>query len=109
MHTLTASLLLTSLLLTGHGCASFDPQELSSCSTYVSRGPRDVAPDRSERFLGKVRADKARALGSTGEITGLPVTRTQRCRASARSSEISAGTDGGSEARCWTSSSSEWK
>jgi len=67
MHTLTASVLLTSLLLTVQGCASLDPKELSSCYTYVSRGPRDVAADRSERFLGKVREDTARCRG--GERT----------------------------------------
>ena len=72
MHTLTASLLLTSLLLTGHGCASFDPHELSSCFTYVSRGPRDVAPDRSERFLGKVREDTARCRGGERTVQERP-------------------------------------
>src|SRR6476646_4792565 len=72
MHTLTASLLLTSLLLTGHGCASFDPQELSSCFTYVSRGPRDVAAARSERFLGKVREDTARCRGGERTVQERP-------------------------------------
>jgi hypothetical protein len=67
MHTLTTSLVLTSLLLAVSGCASLNPKELSSCFTYVTRGPRDVATDRSERFLGKVREDTARCRG--GERT----------------------------------------
>jgi len=67
MHTLTALVLCTSLLIAVAGCASLDPQELSSCYTYLSRGPRDVAADRSERSLGKVREDTARCRG--GERT----------------------------------------
>ena len=63
MHRLTTPLLLTSLLLALPGCASLNPKEISSCWTYVWKGPRDVAADRSERFLGKVREDTARCRG----------------------------------------------
>jgi hypothetical protein len=72
MHTLTVPLLLISLLLTVPGCASLDPKELSSCFTYLSRGPRDVAIDRSERFLGKVREDTARCRGGERTVNERP-------------------------------------
>ena len=72
MHTLTVPVLLTSLLLTLSNCASLDPQELSSCFTYLSKGPRDVAPDRSERFLGKVREDTARCRGGERTVEERP-------------------------------------
>ena len=73
MHTLTTSLLLTSLLLAVSGCASLNPKELSSCFTYVTRGPRDVATDRSERFLGKVREDTARCRGGERTLQERPL------------------------------------
>ncbi|HEY7531849.1 MAG TPA: peroxidase family protein, partial [Nitrospiraceae bacterium] len=68
MHTLTASLPLTFLLLTVSGCASLDPQNLSFCS----RGPGAVAADRSERFLGKVDLDTAQCRGGERAVSGRP-------------------------------------
>ena len=68
MHTLTASLPLTFLLLTVIGCASLDPQNLSFCS----RGPGAVAADRSERFLGKVDQDTAQCRGGERAVSGRP-------------------------------------
>ncbi len=57
MHTLTASLLLTSLLLTAFGCTSLD---------------FDVAADRSQRFLGKVSKDTARSRGGEKAVWERP-------------------------------------
>jgi hypothetical protein len=54
MHTLTASLLLTSLLMTVLGCAVLDP---------------DIATTRGERFLGKVTEDAARHRGGERAIS----------------------------------------
>src|SRR5215831_17413709 len=72
MHRPTVPLLLTSLLLALSGCASLDPKELSSCWTYVWRGPRDIAADRTERFLGKVREDTARCRGGDRAVLERP-------------------------------------
>ena len=68
MHTLTASLLLTSLLLSISACTSIDPQALSLCS----RGPGQVATDRSERFLGKVGEDTAHCRGGEKAVSERP-------------------------------------
>src|SRR6185312_14684790 len=68
MHRLTASLLLTFLLLLISSCALLDPQALSVCS----RGPGAVAGDRSERFLGKVGEDSASCRGGERAVAGRP-------------------------------------
>ena len=57
MHTLPASLLLTSLLFTVLGCAVVDP---------------DIAATRGERFLGKVTEDAARHRGGERAISERP-------------------------------------
>jgi hypothetical protein len=66
MHTLSASLLLTALLLTLSSCALLDPQAISVCS----RGPGAVAADRGERFLGKVGEDTAFCRGGEKAVRG---------------------------------------
>jgi len=57
MHTLPASLILTSLLFTVLGCAVVDP---------------DIAATRGERFLGKVTEDAARHRGGERAISERP-------------------------------------
>ena len=57
MHTLIASVLVTSLLLTASSCTSLD---------------FDVAADRSERFLGKVPEDTARYRGGHRAVQERP-------------------------------------
>src|SRR5262245_10944117 len=57
MPTLTASLLLTSLLLAVSGCSSLD---------------FDVAADRNQRFLGKVSEDTARYRGGERAVLERP-------------------------------------
>ena len=57
MHTLTASVLLTSLLLATPGCSSLD---------------FDIAADRSERFLGKVSEETARHRGGEKAVLEMP-------------------------------------
>jgi hypothetical protein len=69
MHTLTASLILTSLLLVISSCALLDPQAITVCS----RGPGAVAADRSERFLGKVGEDTASCRGGEKAVAGRPL------------------------------------
>src|SRR5687768_5343843 len=73
MHRPLTSILLTSLLLLIQSCASLDPKEVSSCYTYVSDGPRPIALDRHERFLGKVREDTALCRGGDRTVQQRPL------------------------------------
>lgn len=63
MKEVNAVVLLTFMLLISiTGCSS-DRTELEACADLIKGGPRKIADDRSERFMGKVQEHTARCRG----------------------------------------------
>lgn len=66
---LVSRLLWLCLIVVGLVACSSDRSELKACVDVIKDGPRKVADDRSERFLGKVQAETAECRGGERAVT----------------------------------------